>query len=140
VDDFNLQLNRKIARKCLTLSLWIITIIRILKQKLFSLFFPFPHFFFPENIHYLVSSTLSSFAAIVRTDGDKTVVVSTLETLEEILKPLKTLNFLIGEKEVSNLMVSIQDVLDNKVKGGKLLVHVVANSHVSKVNCNTPLF
>ena len=75
---------------------------------------------FPENVHYLVNSTLSSFAAVVRTDGDKTVVVSTLETLEEILKPLKILGYVIQEKEVSNLMVSIQDVLDNKVKGGTL--------------------
>lgn len=64
-----------------------------------------------------MNSALSSFAAVVRTDGDKTVVVSTLETLDEILKPLKTMNFSVNDKEVANLMTSIQDILDNKVKG-----------------------
>ncbi len=67
-----------------------------------------------ENVCYLVSSALSSFAAVVRTDADKTVVVSTLETLEDMLKYLKSLNFPINDKEVSSLMTSIQDVLDNK--------------------------
>ena len=70
-----------------------------------------------ENVHYLVNSTLSSFAAVVRTDTDKTVVVSTLETLDEVLKPLKTMQFSVKDEVVSNLMTSIQDVMDNKVKG-----------------------
>ena len=45
------------------------------------------------------------------------MVVSTLETLDEVLKPLKTMQFSVKDEVVSNLMTSIQDVMDNKVKG-----------------------
>lgn len=63
----------------------------------------------------LVNSTLSSFAAVIRTDSDKTVVVATLETLEDILKPLHKLSFPVKEPAVTSLMTSIQDVMENKV-------------------------
>ena len=68
-------------------------------------------------MEFLVNSTLGSFAAIVRTDSDKTVVVSTLETLEEILKPLKVLSLPVKEDVISSLMISIQDLLENNVRG-----------------------
>ena len=69
------------------------------------------------DVELLVNSTLGSFAAIMRTDTDKTVVVSTTDTMAEILKPLKALSFPVKEEVVSSLITSIQDVLDNKVKG-----------------------
>lgn len=68
-------------------------------------------------MEYLVNSTLSSFAAMVRTDSDKTVVMATLETLDDILKPLKEFSFSIREDVVTSLLVSVQDIMENKVRG-----------------------
>ncbi len=69
----------------------------------------------PDDVEVLVNYTMSSFAAVIRTDSDKTVVMATLETLYDVLKPLKALSFPIEEKVVDSLMTSIQDILDNKV-------------------------
>ena len=59
--------------------------------------------------------TLSSFAAVVKTDGDKTVVVATLEVLEDVIKSMKDLSFSMREETLESLMVAIQDTLDNNV-------------------------
>jgi len=73
----------------------------------------------PDNVSFLVNSTLANFAAIVKTENDKTVVVSTLETLDEVLKALKKLSFQMSEEAASSLMVAVQDVLENKVRRGE---------------------
>ena len=67
----------------------------------------------------LINSTVASFAAIVKTDSDKTVVVATLESLDDVLKSLRKLSFPITEEVADSLLVAVQDVLENKV-----LVHL----------------
>lgn len=69
-----------------------------------------------DNVGYLVNSTLTGFAAIVKTDDDKTVVVTTLETLDDVLRALKKLSFLITEETADSLLVAVQDILENKVR------------------------
>lgn len=63
-----------------------------------------------------MNTTLASFAAIIKTDNDKTVVVTTLETLEDVLKAFKKLSLPIREDTGDSLMVAVQDILDNKVR------------------------
>ena len=63
-----------------------------------------------------MNSTLASFAAIIKTDSDKTVVVTTLETLEDNLKALRKLSFTISEEAGDSLSVAVQDILENKVR------------------------
>lgn len=59
--------------------------------------------------------TLSSFSAIIKTDIDKTVVVATLETLEELLKALKRLSYPMKEETMDAIVIAIQDILENNV-------------------------
>ena len=44
-----------------------------------------------EELEYLVNSTVLSLAAIARTDSDRNVVGTTLETLESLFKSIKVL-------------------------------------------------
>ena len=58
---------------------------------------------------------MANFSAIVKMDVEKTVVVTTLETLEELLKTLKSLSPPVTEETLDGLVVAVQDVLENKV-------------------------
>lgn len=64
---------------------------------------------------YVGNSTLASLAAIIKTDAEKTVVVATLESVEDALKALKTVSFPLSEDTLDSIMVAIQDTLENKV-------------------------
>lgn len=64
---------------------------------------------------YLVNTTLANFAAMIKTDSDKTVVVATLESLDDLLKALKKLSLPMTEETLDGLIVAVQDILDNKV-------------------------
>ncbi len=77
-----------------------------------------------ESIEYLLNSTFLSFAATVRTDCDRSVVIATLETLEDLLKSLKGNSpFPLTQKPLSSLLVSLQDIFNNKVTTYCLHVH-----------------
>ena len=55
-------------------------------------------------------------SASARTDADPTVVVATLESIEVILKGLKNhVGVALEQKCVESLLVTIEDVLGNKV-------------------------
>ena len=58
---------------------------------------------------------MNNMAAGVKTDVDRTVVMATLETLEELLKALRGGWFKMGSKALEGLVVSIDDILANKV-------------------------
>ncbi len=69
-----------------------------------------------EDLEYLLNSTFLSFAATVRTDCDRSVVIATLEMLEDLLKSLKVFSpFPLTEKPLSSLLVSLHDIFNNKV-------------------------
>lgn len=69
-----------------------------------------------EEVGILVNSTLANFAAMVKTDCEKTVVVTTLEALDDVLKSLRKLSFPMKEETLDGLMVAVQDVLENKTE------------------------
>ena len=60
---------------------------------------------------------MANFAAMIKTDSDKTVVVATLESLDDLLKALKKLSLEVTEETLDGLIVAVQDILDNKVSG-----------------------
>ena len=60
---------------------------------------------------------MGNMAAGVRTDIDRAVVMATLEALEELLKALRGGWFEMDTKTLEGLVVSIEDVLANKVNG-----------------------
>ena len=78
-------------------------------------------FILTADIDILVNNTLGSMAATVRTDSDRSVVTATLEAVEDLLKALRSLSFPMQDRVLSSLVVSVQDILDNKVH-----VHVYA--------------
>ena len=80
-----------------------------------------------DNLEVLINSTLLSFAATVRTDCDRSVVIATLETLEDLFKGLREVGpFPIQDKPLSSLLVSVQDVFNNKVcVDGCVCVHAI---------------
>ena len=63
------------------------------------------------------------------------MVVSTLETLDEVLKPLKMMQFFVKDEVVSNLMTSIQDVMGNEVKGHHLHFVIVYGGSMWPTYC-----
>lgn len=63
----------------------------------------------------LVNNTLGSMAATVRTDSDRSVVTATLEAVEDLLKALRPLSFPMQDRVLSSLVVSVQDILEDKV-------------------------
>ena len=69
----------------------------------------------PANMDVLVNNTLGSMAATVRTDLDRSVVTATLEAVEDLLKALRPLSFPMQERVLSSLVVSVQDILEDKV-------------------------
>ena len=68
------------------------------------------------NIDVLLNNTLGSMAATVRTDSDRSVVTATLEAIEDLLKSLRPLSFPMQERVLSSLVVSVQDILEDKVR------------------------
>ena len=62
-----------------------------------------------------VNVIMNNMAAGVKTDMDRMVVMATLETLEELLKALKGGWFEMETKALEGLVVSIDDILANKV-------------------------
>lgn len=68
------------------------------------------------NMDVLVNNTLGSMAATVRTDSDRSVVTATLEAVEDLLKALRPLSFPMQDRVLSSLVVSVQDILEDKVK------------------------
>jgi hypothetical protein len=68
-----------------------------------------------EDVGFLVNNTLANFAAMIKTDSDKTVVVAILETLDDILKHFKKLSLPLKEEALDGLMTAVQDVLGNAV-------------------------
>ena len=77
-----------------------------------------------ENLDVLVNSTLLSMAATVRTDSDRTVVIATLETLEDMLKGLKGTLFCLADKPMESLAVSLQDIFEQKVIVSFTSIHI----------------
>lgn len=69
------------------------------------------------SLNILINSTLANMSASARTDDDSSVTVATLESIELVLKALKGRDFLLDEKVVSSLLVTIEDVLYSKVCG-----------------------
>ncbi len=68
--------------------------------------------------------TLSSFAAVIKTESDKTVVVATLESLEDLFKAMIVISFPMKEDTLDSLMLAIQDTLENKVSMERTLCTV----------------
>ena len=68
-----------------------------------------------EDVGILVNTTLANFAAMIKTDSEKTVVVATLETLDDVLKHFKKLSLPLKEETLDGLLIAVQDVLENKV-------------------------
>ena len=63
----------------------------------------------------LMNATLLDMSAGARTDVDSSVVVATLENLEKMLKALHGSGFIIEERVVESLLVTVDDILGNKV-------------------------
>ena len=55
-------------------------------------------------------------AAVLRTDDDRTVVITTLEALEQLLKFLKGVPFTLERNPLESLSVSLQDILELKAR------------------------
>ena len=72
--------------------------------------------------------TLSSFSAIVKTDIDKTVVVATLEAMQELLKELKKLSFVMKDETMDAVSAAIQDILESNVSETLFFLVVVVPS------------
>ena len=68
------------------------------------------------DLEILINSTIVSLAATVRTDPDRTVVIATLESTDDLFRSLKSTSFVLTEKALESLMVSIQDILECKVR------------------------
>ena len=64
----------------------------------------------------LLNATLLDMAACGRTDNDPTVVATTLENLEKLLKALNGRGLVMEEKVVESLLVTVDDILSNKVR------------------------
>ena len=63
----------------------------------------------------LLNATLLDMSACARTDTDPTVVVTTVENLEKLLKALNGRGLVMEEKVVESLLVTVDDILSNKV-------------------------
>lgn len=68
------------------------------------------------DLEILINCTLVSLAATVRTDPDRTVVIATLESTDDLLRSLKSTSFVLTGKALESLMVSLQDILECKVR------------------------
>ena len=74
----------------------------------------------------LLNNTLGSMAATVRTDSDRSVVTATLEAVEDLLKSLRPLSFPMQDRVLASLVVSVQDIMEDKVHTNTWDVHLVS--------------
>ena len=63
----------------------------------------------------LINSTLLSMSAGARTENDSSVVLATLESIERILKSLHGRGFVVQERVIGSVLVTVEDILSNKV-------------------------
>lgn len=69
---------------------------------------------FSVNLHVLVNISYSEKASTVQTDLDKTVCLTALETLEEMLKTIGT-SVPLKKQTVTKLCAAVTSVLEQKV-------------------------
>ena len=69
---------------------------------------------FSANLRVLVNTSYSEKVSIVQTDPDKTVCLTTLETLEEMLKTIGT-SVPLEKQTVTKLCSAVTSVLEQKV-------------------------
>jgi hypothetical protein len=67
-----------------------------------------------DSLDILINSTLRNMSASARTDGDATVVVATLESMEMVLKGLKNGRCPIELSTIESILVTVEDLLNNK--------------------------
>lgn len=80
-------------------------------------FFIFDYIIFLGSLNILINSSLTNMSASARTDADSLVTVATLESIETVLKSLRGRGFPIESKVAESLLVTIDDLLNNKVRG-----------------------
>ena len=68
-------------------------------------------------MNILINLSLSNMSASARTDADSLVTVAMLESIETVLKSLRGHGFPIESKVAESLLVTIDDLLNNKVRG-----------------------
>ena len=66
------------------------------------------------NLHVLVNMSYSEKTSIVQTDPDKTVCLTALETLEDMLKTINT-SVPLEKQTVTKLCAAVTSVLEQKV-------------------------
>ena len=54
-------------------------------------------------------------SAGARTDNDSSVVLATLESIERMLKSLHGRGFVVQERVIGSVLVTVEDILSNKV-------------------------
>lgn len=64
----------------------------------------------------LINSTLLSMSAGARTDNDSSVVLATLESIERMLKSLHGRGFVVQERVIGSVLVTVEDILSNKAQ------------------------
>ncbi|XP_019849477.1 PREDICTED: importin-4-like [Amphimedon queenslandica] len=69
-----------------------------------------------SSLNILINSTLANMSASARTDSDPLVTVATLESIELVLKSLRGREFPIEGKVWASLLVTIDDILNNKAE------------------------
>lgn len=63
----------------------------------------------------LINFTLNNMSASARTDSVSTVVLATLDSIETVLKGLKGRGCVLERTVVESLVVTVEDILNNKV-------------------------
>ena len=89
------------------------------------------------NLHILVNVSYSEKASIVQTDPDKMVCLTALETLEEMLKAIRT-SVAFEKSTVTKLCDAVSFVLEQKVMNSVMqcvCVRVCVCVHVCTYMC-----
>ena len=63
----------------------------------------------------LINFTLNNMSASARTDSVSSVVLATLDSIETVLKGLKGRECVLERTVVESLVVTVEDILNNKV-------------------------
>ena len=84
----------------------------VFKYFTFLLFLNF--LVFSDNLHVLVNTSYSEKVSIVQTDPDRTVCLTALETLEEMLKTIGA-SVPLEKQTVTKLCAAVTSVLEQKV-------------------------
>ena len=71
--------------------------------------------FYIASLNMLINFTLNNMSASARTDSVSTVVLATLESIEIVLKGLKGRGCVLEHAVVESLVVTVEDILNNKV-------------------------